>query len=160
MNNYWYDTFYYRIVDYHQVLTGHGTPLSMHQLFKIVGTERLFDGVEKVPADNYITYVKLSDILGMCVKQKLPDESQCKTYSWEALIKSVAEFGIKIPTILERYFIKGNHCYRAIEGKHRIRALATIEPYDGNRLVPAILVERDTVYTEFMYIKGLSKICL
>jgi len=142
--------FYYRIVGYHKLLTGDGIPVNIKQLYDIVGTERKPNKYGTLLADRCVTYVKLGDILNFGSKQCKVEDVTSRWYPWRDLVKSVAKDGIRIPVILERLFVGGKQYYRVLEGKHRITACSMIEPFDRERLIPAILVDRDNVYTDYM----------
>jgi len=148
------DVFFYWIVDDHEVLTGHGKPVGIRRLYTIVGTERrLADKMYEVEADKYTKYIRLGDIFGVERPLAVPSELHLKVYPWLKLIESVGKEGILLPVLHERYYSKGRWRYRTLEGKHRIHALAMVKPYNGDVLVPTILVERDNEYTNFMYYK-------
>jgi len=142
--------FYYRIVCCHQKLVGNEVPVNVRQLYKILGTERSLEKFYTLPSDGCATLIRLGDILGIGDAPLEITDALRKRYPWDKLIESVKTKGIKIPVILERYFINGRNLYLAIEGRHRISACAAIKPFDADRLIPSILVDRDNVYTDYM----------
>jgi hypothetical protein len=145
-----HDVFYYRIVEHHRFLTGNEVPVNVKQLYKIVGTERKPDKWGTMLCDKCVTHIRLGDILGIGGRAaKITDEMK-KRYPWDALVASIIKEGIKVPVVLERYFIKGKNWYKPVEGKHRVTACSLIEPFSNEVLIPAILVDRDNVFSDYM----------
>jgi len=150
------DVYYYRIVGCHKELVGDEVPVNIWQLYKIIGSERKPDSngnYKPCIADHYASYARLGDIIciGSAVA-KINDDMK-KHYPWEKLIQSIKERGILKPTLLERISLKNRVQYHAIEGRHRLTACTQIEPFNKDMLVPAIIVDIDGSYTEYMHDK-------
>ena len=89
--------------------------------------------------------------MGYEKKATTPYTSKMKQlYEWDALIKSVQKQGIIVPIVAERHFFKNEERYLLIEGRHRVAAATFIEPFNPNLLIPAIVVDKDLPYTEYI----------
>ena len=144
------EVLYYRIVDYHEEITGDGKPLTIEQLMNLVGTEislseylKKEDKIDK----KYIPYVKIHNFVNVGENVNIDavimhTSKSLQKYPWQKLADSLKENGMFVPVIAEK-LVRGNRIsYQVLEGKHRVTATLLIEPYDKDTLIPCLVVEQ------------------
>lgn len=143
--------FYYRLLKAHQEFTESELPVNLWQLMRFI---ELKTPTKQYFTNKYITFLKLSDINQVGNKPAQVDVNAITRYNWTKLLHSVEQDGIRQPIIAEQRFVEHQKqiikTYIALEGKHRIAVASMIKPYNPDFIIPCILVEQDSDYTNFM----------
>jgi len=135
---------YFDIVKYHNELVGDMPSLNIHQLMNLVGDK------ESLLPDKYINHIRLFDF--NFKKQCVFTDKEKESYNWVGLVDSIKKHGVQVPVIAEMLILdNGNVTYRAVEGKHRVAACASIEPFDKDMLIPSFVIKYNFEYTNYCY---------